>query len=366
MPGFWPTQNQQSIDFVASSKRRLRVGNRLTFARSPAFKAKAGLLVPYRETTESKAEDRTMQLKTLTDALSLQMPDVVRWAGAIARRLRNFNIALTGKSSGSSNTDALTLADLTVQELIVSALRDRDPLFRQCRLEAEESTGDMARFATEGEFTLAIDPIDGTKQYRDKTGNGYAVMLTLRSPETVHYSLVFIPEKGEFGTWVEAVDDRIVCGENDPSRPAADVLHSMKPVDGKTRPDSKKIYMIGFQDKDREKASLVTAAGLEGYVADDTPGSIYELLARGEFGGSLIHSPNVYDFPASLQIARILGGDAVWVHDGQSVNFNELWIDDRADMLRLPGIVACSANLKMLETLCGVARDWNPERYADN
>ena len=87
--------------------------------------------------------------------------------------------------------------------------------------------------------------------------------------------------------------------------------------------------------------------------------------ADGHFGGSLIHSPNIYDFPVSLQIARILGGDAVWVHDGQSVHFDELWMDQRADMLRLPGIVACSANRQTLETLVELARDWSRQRYAD-
>ena len=87
--------------------------------------------------------------------------------------------------------------------------------------------------------------------------------------------------------------------------------------------------------------------------------------ADGRFGGSLIHSPNIYDFPVSLQIARILGGDAVWVHDGQSVHFDELWMDDRADMLRLPGIVACSANHQTLETLVELACDWSRERYTD-
>jgi 3'(2'), 5'-bisphosphate nucleotidase len=128
------------------------------------------------------------------------MPSVIRWGGAIAKRLRGYNIALGGKSSGSASTDALTLADLTIQELIVAALRDRDPIFRTCKIEAEEVTGDLAKFATESEYTLAIDPIDGTKQYRDKTGNGYAVMLHLRSPETVLYSLVFAPETGPNGT----------------------------------------------------------------------------------------------------------------------------------------------------------------------
>ena len=151
-----------------------------------------------------------MDLQLLKRALRERMPAALRWGGAIARRLRSFDVRVEGKSTGSPTTDALTLADLTVQELLVAALRDGDPLFRQCWIEAEESTGDLARFAPEGEYTISLDPIDFTKQYCDKTGNGYAVMLHLRSSDAVHYSLVYIPELTEHGTWVEAIDEREV------------------------------------------------------------------------------------------------------------------------------------------------------------
>jgi len=307
----------------------------------------------------------SLELEPIVSGLRQHLPPIVRWAGEISRRLRHFDIALDGKSSGSSNTDALTIADLTVQELIVSALRDGDPLFKSCRIEAEESTGALSVFAADGEYVISIDPIDGTKQYRDKSGNGYAVMLHLRSTATVHYSLVFIPETGATGTWVEAYGDTVKCGEDDPQRPAIDVLREMTPIDCSSRPDSKKIYLIGFQQNDSQRAQLVTSTGLVGVAPDDMPGSIYDHLASGDFGGSLIHSPNVYDFPVSLHIARILGGDAVWVHDGESVHFAETWNDDRADMLRLPGIVACSANPETLQTLCSLAHDWDPVRYRD-
>ena len=73
----------------------------------------------------------------------------------------------------------------------------------------------------------------------------------------------------------------------------------------------------------------------------------------------------LHDFPVSLQIARILGGDALWAHNGEPVNFDELWMDDRANMLRLPGIVACSANRETLRILCDVAKDWSQNRYGD-
>lgn len=306
-----------------------------------------------------------MSHESIALALSRHLPAVLRWSGAIAKRLRGYNIALGGKSSGSASTDALTLADLTIQELIVAALRDRDAIFRNCKIEAEESTGDLARFPAEAQYTLAIDPIDGTKQYRDRTGNGYAVMLHLRSVETVHYSLVIAPETGNNGTWVEVHGSRIVCGEDDPSRSAEEVLGSFPAITSANRPESKNIYLIGFQQRDRENAELVTKAGLRGFSVDDMPGSIYDLMARGDFAGSLIHSPNIYDFPVSLHIARSLGGDAVWVHNREPVHFREMWLDERANMLRLPGIVACSGDRNVLDRLCNLARDWNPVRYTD-
>lgn len=296
-------------------------------------------------------------------ALSIHLPEVVRWAGALAKRLRQYNIALTGKQSGSALTDALTLADLTLQELLVSALRDRDPIFQYCRIEAEESTGDLHRFAESGSLVVALDPIDGTKQYRDKTGDGYAVMLHLRNETDVLYSLVYTPEQGPHGHWMEADGDEIRVGPDDPSRPAGDWLHSLAPIDRPRAVTSRNIYLIGFQQRDRMAAERVTAAGLQCVAPDDMPGSIYPLLADGSFAGSLIHSPNVYDFPASLHIARALGGDAVWVHNGESVHFRETWLDERADMLRLPGIVACSPDRAILKTLCDVAKDWNRDRY---
>lgn len=307
----------------------------------------------------------TVSVHDVAAALAAHMPDVLRWSGAIARQLRRFNIALTGKQSGSANTDALTLADLTVQELVVAALRDRSPLFRQCRIEAEEANGDIGRFAADSELTIALDPIDGTKQYRDRTGDGYAVMLHLRDRQTPHYSLVFIPECGEHGTWLEAIGSRIVVGPDDPRQPARAVLDGFTPIVGATRPTSKKIYLIGFQQREHERADAVTAAGLRGVVPDDMPGSIYPLLATGEFAGSLIHSPNVYDFPVSLHVARILGGDAVWTDTREPVHFGELWLDERASMLRLPRIVACAVDRTTLETLCRVAQGWSPNRYDD-
>lgn len=300
----------------------------------------------------------------LIGALARDMPAVLRWSGAVAKQLRGHDIALGGKASGFASTDALTLADLSVQELLVAALRDGDPLFRRCRIEAEEVTGDLSRFAAESEYVIALDPIDGTKQYRDRTGDGWSVMLHLRTVGEVVYSLVYIPAAGPNGRWVEARGGRIAAGDDDFSRPARAVLDGLPPAAATAGSDSAKIYMIGFVGREKASVDAVTAGGLIGVDADDTPGCLYDLLATGEFGGSLIHSPNVYDFPVSTQIVRERGGGSVWVRTGEPVHFRDLWLDEKSKMWRLHGIVATAFDRTALGKLCDVAREWNEDRYA--
>jgi 3'-phosphoadenosine 5'-phosphosulfate (PAPS) 3'-phosphatase len=63
---------------------------------------------------------------------------------------------------------------------------------------------------------FGLVPIDGTREYRDRAGDGYPTMLLhLQSKVVVLYSLVFIPEFGPHGWWVEASGDRIVSGPGD-------------------------------------------------------------------------------------------------------------------------------------------------------
>jgi 3'(2'), 5'-bisphosphate nucleotidase len=299
----------------------------------------------------------------LIGLLAAELPRAVRWAGALARQLRGHDIALGGKHSGSADTDALTLADLAVQELLVAALRDMGPTVRRCRIEAEEGTGDLGRFAAESEWVLAIDPVDGTREYRDRIGRRYAVMLHARTAETIHYSLVFLPEEGADGTWLEVRGDRIVLGPDDPARPARAVLDALPAVAPDRRPASRRILVSGFLGREADRARAVSDAGFDGVLGTATPGSLYPLMASGYLGGALFHTPNVYDFPVCMHVARALGGDAVWVHDGTPANFRRTWRDERANMSRLPGIVACASDRRVIPTLVDVARGWSGERY---
>lgn len=300
----------------------------------------------------------------LLESLARQTPQILRWAGAVACRMRGHNIAIGGKSSGFSNTDALTLADLSAQELLVDALRDLDPLFRECRIEAEETTGDLDRFAGESEYVFGLDPIDGTKQYRDQSGDGWSVMLHLRRGGEVLYSLVFIPQAGPDGRWVEVGRGGVRVGDDDPSLPARESLDALPIENAAPKPLGNQFYLIGFVGREAESVEAVSKTGLQGVDADDTPGCLYDLMASGRFGGSLIHSPNIYDYPVSAQIARYFGGDSVYVRTGEPVDFRDLWLDESSGMWRVKGIVATAIDPTALPILCDVARDWSEDRYA--
>jgi len=298
-------------------------------------------------------------------ALSVHMPNVMRWAGGIARLLRQHQISLAGKGTGSAGTDALTLADLSLQEMIVAALRDCDPIFRHCSIDAEETTGDLHLFPDNAPLTIGIDPIDGTRKYRDHAGHGYSIMLHLRNKTEVVYSLVFIPELGPAGWWVEAVGDRIVCGPDDPGRRAEDVLRSLPAISVPAHPVSKTIYVNGFRSNEQEVVNRLRQAGLNGLMSDELPSCPYDLIAKGELAGVLLHSPNVYDFPVILHLMQIIGGQGVFVRDRHAVNFRDLWLDPKASMRRLRGIVACATNSADLQVLCDLSQDWHSDRYRE-
>ena len=112
----------------------------------------------------------------MLEALHGPIAAALRWSGAIARQLRHFNIAIDGKTSGNPTTDALTLADLAVQELLVAALRDCGEVFRQCRIDAEESSAENGNSTVVGEIDevhhVRVGPVIGAQwRQRKRTGD---------------------------------------------------------------------------------------------------------------------------------------------------------------------------------------------------
>ena len=79
----------------------------------------------------------------------------------MARRMRQYNIAVEGKSSGNANTDALTLADLTVQELLMSA----EYVLSGGNMKVMVCERGIRTFETKTRFTLDLCGVSWLKEY---------------------------------------------------------------------------------------------------------------------------------------------------------------------------------------------------------
>lgn len=115
-------------------------------------------------------------------------------------RAASFARGLEGKVGNSPKLDepsavkqALTLADVGAQEIILEGLREHFP---QVSLAAEEDTKSVAAFPKDAEAQVVIDPIDGTLRSYLEASGPYAVIVGLAIEGVYHSSLVALPREG--------------------------------------------------------------------------------------------------------------------------------------------------------------------------
>ena len=110
-----------------------------------------------------------------------------------------------------NNEDPVTLADLKVNELIIRRINDKYENVNWEILSEENAKIASNNFDTSKEWIWVFDPLDGTKDFIQGTGN-YAMHLSLNYKKTPFMGIVLIPEKNELwfayaGTaWCEKKD----------------------------------------------------------------------------------------------------------------------------------------------------------------
>jgi fructose-1,6-bisphosphatase/inositol monophosphatase family enzyme len=126
-----------------------------------------------------------------SDFVSALSP-ALRQAASIARALEG---RVTNRPKDAELTDvkaALTVADTASQEALLVPLLERFPTVR---LEAEEDTPSVARFAESSEALVVIDPIDGTLRFYLEGAGPYAVMIGLAIGGRYEAGLVALPRE---------------------------------------------------------------------------------------------------------------------------------------------------------------------------
>ena len=112
---------------------------------------------------------------------------------------------------GSDTKDPVTIADLEVNELVIERLNSKYKSIDWGILSEENVKNDGNCFKRNNDWLWILDPLDGTKDFIEGTGN-YAMHLALSYKNNPVFGIVLIPEKEELWisneneTWCERRD----------------------------------------------------------------------------------------------------------------------------------------------------------------
>lgn len=130
---------------------------------------------------------------SLADVIGIarfRIEPVLLEAGVVAWEMQARAQSLRGKDTGNAAADALTNADLAVQELILEAVL-KTPL-KAAKSACEEDTALVAQLAGEEELWLGIDPINNTKEYQ-RGGKFWNLIFQIHGPEMPLYTFTYYP-----------------------------------------------------------------------------------------------------------------------------------------------------------------------------
>ena len=204
----------------------------------------------------------------------------------------------------TSNQDPVTLADLKVNELIIQRLNEKYTNLACSILSEENVKFDSKDYTSESfpEWLWVIDPLDGTKDFIQGTGN-YAMHIALNFQRRPLIGAVLIPEKDEL--WITD-GKRVWCEKSDGSKQKI-ILPKNKTFQQMTIVSSK-------NHRNQTLESLIEKINFKKVITMGSIGCKIASILRGEsdFYISISmpgqSSPKDWDFAAPEAILRAAGG----------------------------------------------------------
>ena len=216
------------------------------------------------------------------------------------------------KSVDSNNP--VTEADLQVNSQIIKGIQEKYPYINWEILSEENVKRDSGLRIIKSEWLWVLDPLDGTKDFIQGTGN-YAMHLALNYKQKAYIGIVLIPEKDELWisdgakTWCEKrnrsiIESELSCNKN---------LHEMVLVTSKNHRNEtlkRLIEKINFKD-------VVVMGSIGCKIASILRGESDIYISLSLPGQS---SPKDWDFAAPEAILKAAGG-AITNIDNQQLSY---------------------------------------------
>ena len=214
------------------------------------------------------------------------------------------------------NKDPVTLADLKVNELIIKRINEKYKNVNWDILSEENANLNFRDFMKKIEWLWIIDPLDGTKDFIQGTGN-YAMHLALNYNQKPHIGVVLIPDKKEL--WITN-GEKVWCENSDGIQkkyfmPRRNDISEMTIVTSKNH-------------RNPNLESLIKRMNFKNVIVMGSIGCKITSLLRGESDIYISlslpgqSSPKDWDFAAPEAILRASGG-AITNLENEDLSYNK-------------------------------------------
>lgn len=236
------------------------------------------------------------------------------------------------------NNEPVTIADLKVNDIIIQKINEKYKDINWGILSEENVKKDTYNTTKYSEWTWVLDPLDGTKDFIQGTGN-YAMHLALNYKQNPYIGIVLIPEKDEL--WI-ANGERTWCEKRDGS--------IMKPHLSNHKTLEEMILVTSKNHRNKALKNLIKRIN---FKEVQTMGSIGCKIANILRGESDIYislstpgksSPKDWDFAAPEAIL-IENGGAITNLDNEKLSYGNSKFEQR-------GVIIASNNRENHKLVC--------------
>ena len=237
----------------------------------------------------------------------------------------------------NNEDDPVTLADLKVNQMIIKRINEKYKNINWDIL-SEENVKTSKTFVTKNDWVWVLDPLDGTKDFIQGTGN-YAMHLALNFKQKPYLGFVLIPDKNQL--WI-ADGKKTWCEKRDGSKYEPILLrnrnlHEMTLVTSKNH--GNEILQNLIQELNFCKVQIMGSIGCK--IASIVQGESDIYICLSLPGKS---SPKDWDFAAPESILKAAGG-AITNLDNQELSYGKTNFEQR-------GIIVATNNKKSHGNIC--------------
>ena len=238
----------------------------------------------------------------------------------------------------NNEDDPVTLADLTVNEMIIKRINEKYKNIKWDILSEENVKISLKNFDKKSEWIWVLDPLDGTKDFIQGTGN-YAMHLALNFKEKPYIGFVLIPDKNQL--WISN-GEKTWCEKRDgskfvPSLLSNKSLQEMSLVTSKNH--GNEILRNLIQKVNFSKVEIMGSIGCK--IASILRGESDIYICLSLPGKS---SPKDWDFAAPESILKGAGG-AITNLDNQDLSYGNTNFEQG-------GIIVATNNYLNHEEIC--------------